>query len=145
MQTNPLGKIALKLTLADDDTETSAIAARARDCGYRVCTGKVGSMDFQNIIGTIETLARKSGVVDDGVVDQHALYHAVYECCSGFMRGNLILGGTLRTLGSRFAVVRGKVPGKGDREWIAAAMYGTIGSPSKGFEHEAAGLGIIHV
>jgi hut operon positive regulator len=145
MQANPLGKIALKLTLADDDRETSIIAARAKACGYRVCTGKVGSMDLQHIIGTIETMARKGGVVDEGVVEQHALYHAVYECCSGFMRGSLILGGTLRTLGSRFAIVRGRVPGLGEREWLAAAMYGTIGSPSKGFEHEAAGLGMIHI
>ncbi|MFZ5641991.1 MAG: HutP family protein [Bacillota bacterium] len=145
MQVNQLGKIALKLTLADDEAEIAAITARAKGFGYLVCTGKVGSMDLQNIIGTIETMARKNKVVNEGVVEQHALYHAIYECCSGFMRGSLTLGGTLRTLGSRFAIVRGKIPGDVKREWLAVAMYGTIGSPSKGFEHEAAGLGIIHI
>lgn len=145
MQASPLGKLALKLTLAEDDRETAALSAKGKECGYRICTGKVGSMDLQNIIGTIEAMARKNGVVSEGVVEQHALYHSIYECCSGFMRGSLILGGTLRTLGSRFAIVRGKISGMGDREWLATAMYGTIGSPSKGFEHEAAGLGVIHI
>ena len=30
-------------------------------------------------------------------------------------------------------------------EWVAVALYGTIGAPVKGSEHEAIGLGINHI
>ncbi|PNB66901.1 transcriptional regulator, partial [Pseudomonas sp. FW305-BF6] len=73
----------------------------------------------------------------------HSLYHAILEAIQGVTRGHLQLGGVLRTVGLRFAVVRGK-PYKNANEgdWIAVALYGTIGAPIKGSEHESAGLGI---
>ncbi|OON42936.1 anti-terminator HutP, partial [Bacillus anthracis] len=35
--------------------------------------------------------------------------------------------------------------GKKEGEWVAVALYGTIGAPVKGSEHEAIGLGINHI
>lgn len=52
----------------------------------------------------------------------------------------------MRTVGLRFAVVRGKpYSNQAEGEWIAVALYGTIGAPIKGLEHEAVGLGINHI
>jgi hut operon positive regulator len=43
-----------------------------------------------------------------------------------------------------FTIVRGKLveDDKLSGEWIAVVLYGQIGSPRKGFEHEAIGMGI---
>lgn len=139
-----IGKTALKLVLADEESELSTLQGRVRESGLRSVTGKVGSMDIQHIFGAIELAAGREGIVDKSIKERHALYHAVYECCSGVMRGNMVLGGTLRTLGARFAVVRGH-SGEEGTDWIAVAIYGTIGATSKGVEHEAAGLGISHI
>lgn len=52
----------------------------------------------------------------------------------------------MRTVGLRFAVVRGRpYHEEKEGEWIAVAFYGTIGAPVKGLEHEAIGLGVNHV
>jgi hut operon positive regulator len=63
----------------------------------------------------------------------------------GIGRGQIALGPLLRTAGLRFSLVRGpRLPGD-HTTWIAVALYGTIGQPVKGMEHEVAGLGIFHV
>jgi hut operon positive regulator len=49
-------------------------------------------------------------------------------------------------VGLRFSIIRGNPydsPEEGD--WIAVALYGTIGAPVKGLEHEVVGLGINHL
>jgi hut operon positive regulator len=40
--------------------------------------------------------------------------------------------------------IRGKVK-ENVGEWVTVCMYGTIGPPIKGFEHETIGLGINHI
>jgi hut operon positive regulator len=68
------------------------------------------------------------------------------EALHGVTRGQVQLGSVLRTVGLRFAVVRGKpYEAETEGEWIAIALYGTIGAPVKGSEHEAMGLGINHI
>lgn len=111
------------------------------------CVGKVGTMDSQKIVAAIETAAKQNGVINGALYREvHSLYHAILEAIQGVTRGHLQLGGVLRTVGLRFAVVRGK-PYKNANEgdWIAVALYGTIGAPIKGSEHESAGLGINHI
>lgn len=47
----------------------------------------------------------------------------------------------------KFAVVVGpKAEDQaGEGQWLAVALYGSIGAPRKGFEHEVIGLGINHL
>ncbi|MFS0783710.1 hut operon transcriptional regulator HutP [Bacillus sp. 1P06AnD] len=113
----------------------------------RLCSGKVGSMNMSKIIAAVETAAKRTELVSDHLYrETHALYHAILEALEGVTRGQLAIGETMRTVGLRFAVVRGKAfrdPMEG--EWIAVCFYGTIGAPVKGLEHEAIGLGINHI
>ena len=49
----------------------------------------------------------------------------------------------LRTVGLRFAVLRGNpYESEAEGDWIAVSLYGTIGAPIKGLEHETFGVGI---
>ncbi len=145
---NPIGKSALLLVLGDDSPQDGA------ESGYMpmhrtwtFCRGHVGSMDSRKIVAAVETAARRTGVIQEDVYrESHALYHAIIEALEGVTRGQLQLGDVLRTVGLRFSVVRGNPyenPDEGD--WIAVALYGTIGAPVKGSEHEAVGLGINHI
>jgi hut operon positive regulatory protein len=46
----------------------------------------------------------------------------------------------------RFAIVKGpRIPGDTEGTWLAVGMYGMIGAPIKGHEHEVCGLGINHL
>jgi hut operon positive regulator len=66
------------------------------------------------------------------------------EAFSAYCRGQVDLGNVLRSTGLVFSLVRGNLV-SGDRssgEWIAVVLYGQIGSPRQGFEHEAVGMGI---
>ena len=48
-------------------------------------------------------------------------------------RGQIQLADVLRTVGLRFAIVRGTpYDGEKEGEWVAVALYGTIGAPVKG-------------
>ncbi|MGE5653083.1 MAG: HutP family protein, partial [Bacillota bacterium] len=68
------------------------------------------------------------------------------DALQGLTRGPVELGNMLRTVGLRYAVVIGpRIANDGEGPWIAVAMYGTIGAPIKGHEHEACGLGINHL
>jgi hut operon positive regulatory protein len=135
-----IGRVALNSVLLDSP---HVVAAHTSD--YRIVLGRVGSMDVQKIIAAIETAARREHFIGAEYAEEHALYHATLEALHGVGRGQLALGTLLRTVGLRFALVRGpRLPG--DRTtWIAVAMYGTIGQPIKGNEHEVVGLGINHV
>ncbi len=114
---------------------------------WRYCMGKVGSMDSQKVVAAIETAAKKNGIIRQEVYrEDHALYHAIIEALEGVTRGQIQLGNVLRTVGLRFSVVRGNpYDAEEEGEWLAVAMYGTIGAPVKGLEHEVVGLGICHV
>jgi len=115
--------------------------------GFRFCTGSVGTMNPERIIASIETAAKRDGIINRTYREEHSLYHAVFEAFIGMCRGNLALGSINRTVSLSFAVVRGTqaFSAKPSEQWIAAALYGTIGVPIKGFEHETIGLGINHL
>jgi hut operon positive regulatory protein len=140
-----LGRTALSIAMTvGGDAEALAHVARGR--GFAVATGKVGSMDVQKIIAAVETAAKREGIIDDSYRSQHALYHAIIDALQGMGRGPLELGNILRTLGMRFAIVKGpRIPGDTEGTWLAVGMYGMIGAPIKGHEHEFCGLGINHL
>lgn len=139
-----IGKFATLLAMLDED-EQQHYSFMLEEVD--TCTGKVGSMNMQKVISSVETAVKRNGLIEEGIYrETHALYHAIVEALEGVTRGQLAIGETMRTVGLRFAVVRGK-PYKESKEgeWIAVAFYGTIGAPIKGLEHEAIGLGINHI
>lgn len=141
-----LGRNAMFLALMGADVDKEFVR-QLRERGYIFCQGKTGSMDTHKVVAAIETAAKANGVIETNVYrETHSLYHAIMEALHGVTRGQVLLGSVLRTVGLSFAVVRGKPydsPQEG--EWIAVALYGTIGAPVKGSEHEAIGLGINHI
>ncbi len=144
-QFSSLGRIALSIAMAEGG-EAESLAEQAKGKGFAVCTGKVGSMDVQKIIAAVETAAKREGIIDQSYRSLHALYHAILDALQGMGRGPLELGSILRTLGMRFAIVKGpRSPRDEDGTWLAVGMYGLIGAPIKGHEHEVCGLGINHL
>ncbi len=146
MKMDTIGKIAMFAVLADPDLRSHVMEV-ATSQGYRVCFGQAGSMDLKKIVAAIETASRREGLTKTDYPEDHALWHATLDALQGMARGQLQLGSLLRTAGVRFAIVRGyKDKGKPDLgEWIAVALYGHIGGPIEGNEHEVAGLGISHL
>ncbi|WP_034765288.1 hut operon transcriptional regulator HutP [Rossellomorea vietnamensis] len=140
-----IGKNAMLLLLLDREEEEWN--RHFNELNWSYCTGKIGSMDSQKIVAAIETAAKRSDLVrEDLYRDIHALYHAIMEALTGVTRGQTQLGEILRTVGLRFSVVRGTpYESEEEGEWIAVALYGTIGAPIKGLEHETIGLGINHI
>ncbi len=139
-----IGKIATLLAMLEED-ERGPFESMFNKVS--ICEGKVGSMNMQKIISAVETAVKRNGLIEEGVYrETHALYHTILEALEGVTRGQLGIGEMMRTVGLRFAVVRGK-PYEAEKEgdWIAVAFYGTIGAPIKGLEHEAVGLGINHI
>ncbi|PYZ91995.1 transcriptional regulator [Salipaludibacillus keqinensis] len=139
-----IGRYAVLLLISEDPKETKDSIERL---GWRACSGKVGSMEASKVVAAIETAARKNDIVQTGLYrESHALYHAIIEALQGVTRGQVQLGSVLRTVGLRFAVVRGKPYNNSEEgEWIAVSLYGTIGAPIKGAEHETIGMGINHI
>ncbi|WP_371363573.1 Hut operon positive regulatory protein [Sporomusa rhizae] len=138
-----LGKLAVLSVMYSGEDE-SALQKKGRELGYRLYKGKVGSMDSSKIFAAVETAAKKEGLIDQRYREEHALYHSVLEAYSGMCRGQGGLGSILRSAGLLFCIVRGsKIPGgDGDGEWIAVALYGNMGAPIKGYEHEVLGMGM---
>ncbi|NBJ69880.1 MULTISPECIES: hut operon transcriptional regulator HutP [Clostridia] len=139
-----IGKLATLLVMLEEE-ERSFFAPTFE--AVQICEGKVGSMDLQKVISAVETAVKRSGLIEEKVYrETHALYHAILEALEGVTRGQWALGEMMRTVGLRFAVVRGEpYLHKREGEWLAVAFYGTIGAPIKGLEHEAIGLGINHI
>ncbi len=142
---NRIGKSAMLLLLVDREEEEWNCEFNELNWSY--CTGKIGSMDSQKVVAAIETAAKRSDLVrGDLYREMHSLYHAIMEALSGVTRGQTQLGEVLRTVGLRFSIVRGTpYINEEEGEWIAVALYGTIGAPIKGLEHETIGLGINHI
>ncbi|MFK2826207.1 hut operon transcriptional regulator HutP [Bacillus sp. B190/17] len=140
----PLGKIATLLAMLGDK-ERSPFESMFGEVTF--CQGKVGSMNMQKVISAVETAVKRNQLIKEDVYrETHALYHAILEALEGVTRGQLAIGEMMRTVGLRFAVVRGKpYDQEKEGEWIAVAFYGTIGAPVKGLEHEALGLGVNHI
>ena len=143
---NLIGKNALLLVLSDKDPDQD-YNANLGELHWQYCLGKVGAMESHKVVAAIETAAKKNGIIKQDIYrETHALYHAILEAIEGVTRGQIQLGSVLRTVGLRFAIIRGNpydTPEEG--EWIAVALYGTIGAPVKGLEHEVVGLGINHL
>ncbi|XXM72891.1 hut operon transcriptional regulator HutP [Lysinibacillus sphaericus] len=140
-----IGKNAMLLLLLDKEEDEWNRHFNELDWSY--CTGRIGSMDSQKIVAAIETAAKRSDIVrEDLYREMHALYHATMEALTGVTRGHTQIGEVLRTVGLRFSIVRGTpYESEEEGEWIAVALYGTIGAPIKGLEHETIGLGINHI
>ena len=138
-----LGKLAVLVVLQseDENADWQAVGAQA---GYRVFRGKVGSMDSAKIFAAVETAAKREGYISSHYREEHALYHSILEAYHGICRGDTGLGNVLRSAGLLFSVARGPktTACKDDGEWIAVAMYGYMGAPMKGYEHEVLGLGM---
>lgn len=144
-QCSSLGRTALTIAMAEGGNAEEVLAC-ARGKGFDVAVGKVGSMDVQKIIAAVETAAKREGLIDERYRAQHALYHAILDALQGLGRGPLELGNVLRTVGLRFAIVKGpRTTEDSDGLWIAVGLYGMIGAPIKGHEHEVCGLGINHL
>ena len=138
-----IGKIAINLALSDEDTSREIIDKYEEE-GYSLIRGQVGTMDVKKIYAAIETAVYREDMIRENYHEEHALYHAVSEALSGYCRGDIALDTVLRTTGLSFAVARGElvVGESSGGDWIAVVLYGFIGSPRRGFEHEAIGLGI---
>lgn len=142
-----IGKLAIMLTLSDGELEKQ-ISERARKNGYKIIQGRVGSMSADKIFAAVETAAQREGLIRKGFYrDTHALYHATLDAFVGICRGQLGLGDMLRTVGLLFTLVKGPrtIEEREDGEWLAVVLYGTIGAPVKGYEHETIGLGLNHL
>ncbi|WP_079509290.1 hut operon transcriptional regulator HutP [Mesobacillus jeotgali] len=140
-----IGKTAVLLASFTEEEEMDFFQDKLKNVRY--CLGKVGSMNMQKVISAVETAAKRHVLIDPHLYrETHALYHAIMEGMEGVTRGHLAIGEMSRTVGLRFAVVRGKpFSDQAEGEWIAVAFYGTIGAPVKGSEHETVGLGINHI
>jgi len=142
-----IGKTAIMYALADEDMEKQ-IKKEAEKQGFILLKGRVGSMNTEKVFAAVETAAARENIVrKDHYRDTHALYHAIQDAFVGICRGQLGLGNMLRTVGLIFTVVRGprSIDHLEDGDWIAVVLYGTIGAPVKGNEHETIGLGINHL
>jgi hut operon positive regulator len=139
-----IGRNAVLLLLSEDSAEHLVILEQLN---WKGCTGKVGSMEAHKVVAAIETAAKKNGIIQMDVYrESHALYHAIIEALHGVTRGQMQLGSVLRTVGLSFAILRGNpYDNEQEGDWIAVSLYGTIGAPVKGSEHETIGLGINHI
>lgn len=137
-----IGKIALSLALLDESP--TDYFKKYEAMGYHLIKGQVGTMDVRKIYAAVETAVYREDIIRENYHEEHALYHAISEALAGYCRGSVALDSVLRTTGLEFAVVRGElvVDHSSGGEWIAVVLYGHIGSPRRGFEHEAIGLGI---
>lgn len=144
-----IGRTAMLLALADDPEAERALTREAESLGFRVVKGRVGSMEPEKVVAAIDTACRRCGLItEEGYREEHALYHAILEALHGVLRGQVAFGSILRTVGLSFAVVRGPrrpEAGGGDGDWVVVALYGTIGAPVRGWEHEVCGMGVNHL
>lgn len=136
-----IGKIALLFALTDDDEN---YIKKYEKKGYMLYKGQAGAMDVKKIVAAIETSAFRENLIRENYHEEHTLYHTIMEAFSGYCRGQIVLGDVLRTTGLVFTIVRGNLVAgdKSSGTWLSIVLYGQIGSPRRGFEHEAIGLGI---
>jgi len=137
-----IGKIALSLAISDKSEEKIIKAYETK--GYKLIKGHAGSMNASKIFAAVETAVCREKMIGETYHEEHALYHAISEAFYGYCRGPVALDNVLRTTGLVFSVVRGplSIGDKKNGDWIAVVLYGFIGSPRQGFEHEAIGMGI---
>jgi len=142
-----IGKTAIMYALANGEREEQ-VKEMAEKNGFRLIKGKVGSMNTEKLFAAVETASQREGLIrKDYYRDTHSLYHATLDAVIGICRGQVGLGNMLRTVGLIFTVARGPRTTEqlADGEWLAVVLYGTIGAPIKGYEHETIGLGLNHL
>lgn len=143
-----IGKLATLLTLLHDSDSCKELELELKNNGYVYTLGRVGSMEMSKVVAAIETAAKTNHVIDERKYREvHALYHAILEAIQGVGRGTMGVGDVLRTVGLTFTIVRGPLSDlqQQEGEWICVSMFGTIGAPKRGFEHEVMGFGINHI
>jgi len=141
-----IGKIAVLYAISTKD-EGEEVYQKASKMGYRLYKGSVGSMDSAKIFAAVETAAKKEGLIHPLYREEHSIYHSTLEAYTAICRGREGLGNVLRSAGLSFSIVRGPrissdTKGSDDGEWVAIVLYGNMGAPIKGYEHEVIGLGI---
>ncbi len=142
-----IGKLTILLLISSEEEEKQLLQ-KISSLGYKVCQGKAGTMDSKELIAAIETTAKREGIYQiDGYREEHTLYHTILNALKGLCRGEIGIGNLLRTIGVKFAILRGPLDtSRSDLgEWISVGIYGMIGAPIKGFEHEAIGLEINNI
>jgi hut operon positive regulator len=142
-----IGRTAIMFALSQGTMEEQ-IRLEAAENGFTLLKGRVGSMSSEKIFAAVETAAARENLIRKELYrETHALYHAALDAFAGICRGQVGLGSMLRTVGLIFTVARGprSVEQREDGDWIAVVLYGTIGAPVKGFEHETIGLGVNHL
>lgn len=144
-----MGRLTSLLVLLHNTELAEGIEKEINERGYSYTVGKVGAMELSKVVAAIETSAKTNNIINaQSYREVHALYHAILEAIQGVSRGTLQLGDILRTVGLTFSIVRGKIEFSGSRssdEWISVCVYGTIGAPKKGFEHDTLGFGFNHI
>jgi hut operon positive regulator len=139
-----IGKLTISLLISSVEQEKKLVK-KINSFGYKVCIGKVGTMKSSEIIAAIETAAKREGIFDaDSYRGEHAIYHTALNALKGLCRGEIGIGDFLRTTGVKFVILKGPLDTTRNDlgEWVCVGIYGMIGAPIKGFEHEAIGLEI---
>jgi len=138
-----IGKIAVLYAISTK-SEGEEIYNKASEMGYRLYKGSVGSMDSAKIFAAVETAAKKEGLINPIYREEHSIYHSILEAYTAICRGREGLGNVLRSAGLAFSIIRGpRIPkDTNDGEWIAIVLFGNMGAPIKGYEHEVIGMGI---
>jgi len=142
-----IGRLTISLLISSGEEEKELLK-KASGLGYKICMGKAGTMESSELIAAIETTAKREGIFKAGCYrEEHAVYHAALNALRGFCRGEIGIGNFLRTIGVKFVVLRGPIDTtRSDLgEWVSVGIYGMIGAPIKGFEHEAIGLEINNI
>ena len=139
-----IGRLTILLLISSGEEEKELLK-KVSSLGYKICIGKVGTMDSREVIAEIETTARREGIFQANCYrEEHALYHTSLGALKGLRRGEIGIGNFLRTTGVKFVILKGPLDTtRSDLgEWVSVGIYGMIGAPIKGFEHEAIGLEI---
>jgi len=140
-----IGRLTILLLIASMEEEQKMLK-KILALGYKACIGKAGTMNSKELIAAIETTAKREGIIlSNNYREEHALYHTSLNALKGLCRGEIGIGNFLRTIGVKFVILRGSLNTKQKDElgeWISVGIYGMIGAPIKGFEHEAIGLDI---
>ena len=143
-----IGRLTILLLIASAEEEQKMLK-KILSLDYKACMGKAGTMNSKELIAAIETTAKREGIIlPNSYREEHALYHTSLNALKGLCRGEIGIGNFLRTVGVKFVILRGSLNSKQKDElgeWISVGIYGMIGAPIKGFEHEAIGLEINNI
>jgi len=142
-----IGRLTISLLISSGEEEKELLK-KASGLGYKIGMGKAGTMESRELIAAIETSAKREGIFKAGCYrEEHAVYHAALNALRGFCRGEIGIGNFLRTIGVKFVVLRGPIDTTRIDlgEWVSVGIYGMVGAPIKGFEHEAIGLEINNI